>query len=128
MPFYEYDLSVAAGTTKAAPAELTAALTKGVVTSVEVVFPPGCAGLVFAVLDRGDVQLWPSNRDGEFKGDGDRIRWVEDYELDDEPLGFNLRAWAPNARFRHTVTFRLEVGGGGRNVLGRIADAFFGDP
>lgn len=107
--FHEFDLLVPAFTAKASSAVETAALTKGHVTAVEIMFPRGCAGQVFVVVERGESQLWPSNPDGAHKGDGVVLRWDEDYPLPDEPLTLTLRGWAPAARFDHTITFRFEM-------------------
>lgn len=107
--FYEYDLTVPAGTAATSPATTRAILTRGHVTAVHVMFPEGCAGLVRTAADRGASQIWPSNPDDFFKGDDLVIPWREDYPLDDEPLEFILKGWSPVARFAHTVTWRFEV-------------------
>lgn len=128
--FYEYDVTSPAGTTSVAPSEVTARLNKGVITRVAVHFPPGCAGRVRTAADRFEGQVWPSNPDVGFKGDDDIIAWQESYRLDDEPLFFTLRAWSPDARFSHTVTWRFELlpleeaeaALGQRGLLGKIAD------
>ena len=107
--FYEFDLTVPAATAKTSPATADALLDKGHVTGVAVVFPPGCAGLVSVVVDRGASQVWPSNPDGAHKGDAVTIAWAEDFPLADHPLILTLRGWSPDARFAHTVTFRFEL-------------------
>ncbi len=109
MPFYEFDLTVPNRTPAASPATSAVRLNKGVITGVEVAFPPGCAGLVSFDIWRADFQLWPTNPDSAFKGDGIRITWDEDYVLEDEPATLILRGWAPSARFDHTVTCRIEL-------------------
>ncbi len=109
MPFYDFTLPVPAGTPETAPAAAEARLSKGHVTGVEVLFPDGCAGLVATACYREAAQVWPSNPDGAFSSNGETLRWDEDYPLDDEPLLFVLRAWAPESRFPHTVTWRFEL-------------------
>lgn len=107
--FYEYDLTIPAGTAYASAARSLVRLNKGVITRVEVMIPRGSAGLSFSVAERGDHQVWPSNPDNFVKGDDVRISWAENYRLDDEPLTFRLRGWSPNARFAHTHTWRFEL-------------------
>lgn len=107
--FYEFDLVVPAGTTAGAPAQERAQLNKGHITAVDVMFPSGCAGLVSVVIERGESQVWPTNPDAFFKGDGVVVRWDDDYPLTDHPLELLLKGWGPNARFPHTVTVRFEL-------------------
>jgi len=128
--FYECPITVPAGATAVDPVRVTARLNKGVVTGVSLWFPPGQAGRAFVAIDRLDVQIWPSNPDVGFAGDGVTIPWDDYYQLTDEPLSFVLRGWAPDARFSHTVTVRFELmslalagdGGGPFGLLRGIAD------
>lgn len=107
MPFYEYDVTVPKNTPAAAPVRQEVKLTVGKVVAVHVQFPPGCAGLVHLAIDRATHQVWPGNPDASIKADGAIVSWLEDYDLDDVPFGFTLRAWSPGARFPHTVTVRF---------------------
>jgi len=109
MPFYEFDVTSPANTLQAAPTEVLAKLVPGVVTQVEVQIPLGVKGLTGSQVWRGDHQLWPSNPGGYFKGDNVRISWLDQYDLDDEPLTLRLRAWNNDDSFPHTITFRLAL-------------------
>jgi hypothetical protein len=109
VPFYSFDLAVPAATTAASPAVLNARLNKGHITRVQVLFPPGPAGLVSTYCKRADVQIYPTNPAGVFAGDDAIVEWRDDYPLADEPLVLRLFAYSPNARFAHTVTWRFEL-------------------
>jgi hypothetical protein len=134
VPFYEFDVVIPAGTTYDNRVEVLAPVEPGHVVYVAVHYPPGPAGLAFTACDRFASQIWPDNSDGEFKGDGLVIDWLEDYPVDDHPLMFRLFGWAPNARFQHTVTWRLNVlpldqaqeAAGLPSLLSRVADAILG--
>lgn len=107
--FYEFDLTVPAGTSRASAVTTRARLNKGHITAVEIMFPTGCAGLVSVVVERGENQVWPTNPDGVLKGDGVVVRWDDDYPIADEPTTLILRGWSPSSRFPHTITFRFEL-------------------
>src|SRR5574341_598866 len=109
MPFYEYDVTSPANTAQAAPTEVAANLNVGIITHVAVQIPGGCVGLVHAQIWRSDYQVWPSNPDGNLKGDDALIEWSEEYFLEDEPLSLRLRVWNDDDSFPHTITFRFSV-------------------
>lgn len=109
MPFYEFDLEVPAATAADSPATSRARLHSGRVTGVSITFPAGCAGLVSADIHQEEHRVWPANPEHAFSGDDVVIRWDEDYELERDPFIFELRAWSPDARFKHTLRFRFEV-------------------
>jgi hypothetical protein len=106
---YSFDLTIPLGTLASAPAKLDAKLQAGVITHVRVIIPEGVAGLASSYVRRGAHQLYPSNPDGAFTGDGFPIEWDEQYELADEPTTLQLFGYSPNARFPHTITWQFEV-------------------
>jgi len=106
---YTHTLTVPANTTENDPAEEVVKLTHGVITMVEVEFPPGCAGLVRAFIRRSLHQVWPSNQGGQFRTDGRAIRWNDYYELFDEPLELTVGAWSDDDFYSHDVLFRFEL-------------------
>lgn len=106
---HEVAVEIPANTPAASPAEATALLNRGVVTGVQVQIPSGCMGLARAQIWRGASQIWPSTPGAYFSGDGDVIRWFDDYEMADEPLFFTIRAWNIDDTYSHTLTFRFEL-------------------
>jgi hypothetical protein len=109
VPFYDYEITIPAGTPATAPVRALARLTRGVITRVEILFPAGCAGPVSSYAEREGAQVWPSNPDGRFRADDETVDFVEEYVLRDEPTTVTLFGYAPNARFPHIVTWRFEV-------------------
>jgi hypothetical protein len=134
--FFEYPLTVIAGTTKADPATLECLLAAGAVTRVDVQFPAGCVGIVHASIWRRDHQVWPVNLDNDIAGEDAIISWPESYDLDEEPFAFTVKAWAPTTTYPHTITFRfalltLEEMQGARQAPGllrRLAQVLLGRP
>jgi hypothetical protein len=134
VPFYEFDVLSPRSTPKESPTEVEAGFAAGVVTHVSVQIPRGCAGLVHGEIWRGDFKVWPTNPDGNLKGDAVIIDWDEEYTLEDEPLDLRLRVWNNDDTFPHTLTFRFAVltldaaqaRQAGPGILSRIAHALTG--
>lgn len=107
--FYDYVLTIPASTPDTSPIESEACLTHGVITHIEVEFPPGCAGLAHAYIRYGLHQLFPTNPDGNFKTDGSVIRWNEYYELFYPPYSLIIGGWNEDDTYQHELLFRFEV-------------------
>jgi len=106
---YVFDLTVPANTPYTNPVTLDCEIDPGVVSQAEVIFPPGCAGLVRCAVFRELTQLWPHNPDSSFRGDGETIRWSEDYQVWEEPFVFVLKGWSDDDTYDHTITLRINV-------------------
>ena len=107
--FYSVDLAIPANTLVTAPVSLRVPLPPGTVRQVDVMVPRGHAGLSHLQIFRGANQVWPTNPDGNFNGDDVVITWQEDYDLDDAPFEFVLRAWNEDDTFAHTLTVRFAM-------------------
>jgi hypothetical protein len=131
VPFYEFDVTSPAQTLESAPTELLAGLNTGVVTHVAVQIPRGCVGLVHAQIWRGDFQVWPTNPDGDIKGDNAIIDWDDEYAIDDAPTELRLRVWNDDDSYAHTLTFRFDLlpldqaqaRSAGHGLIARVAQA-----
>jgi len=100
---YRASLLIPAGTLKENPATKEVILAAGVITEVEIFFPPGHGGTTNLAIYRQEHQLWPTSPDEAFIGDDTHITINERYELDGEPYSIELRGWSPNATLDHTV-------------------------
>jgi hypothetical protein len=111
---FDYDLTIPAGTTAAAPAVSSLKLTKGNITEIRVFFPPGCATLVHVVICDRLHQILPANPDGSLNYDDAIVVSHMGYELTDAPYELLAYGWAPDSMFDHTITlmFELEPAGG----------------
>lgn len=107
--FYSYALTIPANTPERSPTEQEVKLTHGVITHVEVEFPPGCAGLVHAYIRKGVHQVWPTNPDGSFRSDGRAIVWADYEELFYEPYSLTIGGWNEDDTYDHEVLFRFEI-------------------
>lgn len=107
--FYEFVLTVPAGTEKEAQESLECDLDYGIITLVEVSFPPGPRRLVYVCIDDKLHQLWPTNPEGAFRGDNWTIRFTARHPLLEPPYMLKLRGWSPDCTYPHDITVRFEV-------------------
>jgi len=107
--FYSFDLEIPPNTPEDEPVELEANLTWGIITRVEIRFPPGCGGLVRVRIMEHRHQLWPTNPDGWFYGDDETIRWDEYHDLLEMPAIFTLLGYNDDDTFKHIPIVRFEI-------------------
>jgi len=107
--FYSFDLTIPANTLESAPEELEVNLTWGVITRVEIRFPPRNVGLAKVKILEHRHQLWPTNLDGWFYGDDESIEWDEYHELFYMPALFTLLGYNEDDTFPHTPIIRFEI-------------------
>ncbi len=109
MPAYVIRLRVPPGTPKEKPVEKKQPFEPGVITKMEVFFPPGCRGTVYTRCLFGNTQLAPYNKGEAFNGSGEAITWPEFFILPFRKTELIFQAWAPNARYEHEVVWRVFV-------------------
>jgi len=107
--FYSFELPIPASTLKSAPVELEVKLTWGVITEVEIKFPPRCVGLAKVKILEHRHQIWPTNPGSWFYGDGDTISWDEGHEVFEMPALFTLVGYNDDDTFPHTPIIRFEI-------------------
>jgi hypothetical protein len=107
--FYAWDITIPAGTSEADPVVQTLKLTKGVITRVDVKFPPGCHGVVKVRLLRSEFQLVPLSSGEWVTGDGEIVQTEPYYELVEVPAELKFIGCSPAATYPHTVTVRVSI-------------------
>lgn len=105
--FYDFVITVPAGTTEAAPAILDMKLTKGVIHHVEVKFRDGADWTAFCRIMRGGHQLYPTNQEGAFVADHFPIAFDDSFELDDEPLTLKAVCYSPTSTYPHILNIEI---------------------
>lgn len=106
--FYDFSLTIPAGTAKDSPAERRMKLTHGIIHTFRLYFPPGPRGEVDVTVLEGGHQVYPTNRGGSFNADNLYISFDDYYELTRAPFELVARGWSPDADYSHTV--RIEIG------------------
>ena len=71
--FWAFDITITAATTVDDPKVQILKLSKGILTSVDVFFPPGCHGMVKVRLFRNESALVPLSSDEWVIGDGETV-------------------------------------------------------
>lgn len=107
---FDFDLVIPAATPTNEPVITLAKLTRGKLTQIRVLFPPGPATLVHVVIRHNLHQLVPANPEGDVNFDDAIITSNLDYDLIDSPYELSMIGWSPSAVYEHTITcqFNLE--------------------
>lgn len=107
--YFDYSLTVPAGTTAASPATQEVKLTHGIIHRVEIGFLSGPRGMVHIVIRDALHQLWPTNPDGSFNSDKFTIAFNEYYEFFREPFTLILVGWSPDTTYDHVIEVRFGI-------------------
>lgn len=106
---FDFDLTVPAQTTQADPVVTLARLTRGKLTQIRVLFPPGPATLVHVVIRHNLHQLMPANMEGDINFDDAVVTSPLDYDLVDPPYEIQMIGWSPDAVYSHIITVQFDV-------------------
>ncbi len=123
---YETRLTIPANTTQAQAVETDVSIHPGTVTVLEILFPTGCAGLVHVQILHWVRQIWPSNPNSDFTGNGDPMTFAEDYEVLDPPFFFTVRGWNTDELYPHTPIVRFQITPKQVGLLRSLANLFTG--
>jgi len=107
--FYDYSLTIPAGTLESAPAKQVMKLTRGIIHRVEVEFYPGPRRYVYIRIMQGGHQLWPTNPEGSFRSDDYTIAFDEYQELSAAPFDLVIVGYSPGATYEHAVVVRIGI-------------------
>lgn len=106
---FDFDLIVPAATPAAEPIVTLARLTRGKLTQIRVLFPPGPATLVHVVIRHNLHQLMPANFEGDINFDDAIITSSLDYDLVDPPYEIKMIGWSDLAVYEHTITVQFNL-------------------
>jgi hypothetical protein len=103
------ELNVPANTPDITPVSTEFTLETGVITQVEVHFPPGCRGFVKTALFRGHYQVFPRPFQTWLSGDAETIRAQLFYEIRGARERFTIYGKSPGSAYPHLITWRINV-------------------
>jgi len=86
-------------------------LGSGILKRVEIVFPLGCAYTIRSQLWSSANQVLPTNPDGYYSLDGDKVVADLHYDLDVHGNTLYLVSWTTGSSYDHGLTVHLEVQG-----------------
>ena len=107
--FYDFAITIPAGTAEASPVEQELDLTHGIIHRVEVQFPVGCMELAHLRLFHRRHQVWPTNIDGSFASDGYIIAFDEHYDFFEPPFDLTAIGWNDDETYQHVITVRIGI-------------------
>jgi hypothetical protein len=106
---YVVELNVPANTPDISPVSVEFTLDQGIITQVEVHFPPGCRGMVKTALFRGHYQVFPRPFGTWLSGDAETIRAQLFYEIKTPKERFIVYGKSPGTNYPHLITWRINV-------------------
>jgi len=109
MTLFTYECKVPKNTPKTNPATFTLKLRRGCLYKIEIMFPPGCHGLVGVRFYYGDILLYPENPKEWIIGSGETISWLTTFDIIHEPAVLILKAFNQDEMYDHTVYIRINV-------------------
>ncbi len=84
-------------------------LTRGVVKEIEILFPPGCSGLVGCRFFRYAVQVLPSNFPSWFVSDSETVKCEMEIDCMAEPYNLVVGTYNEDDTYEHTLYIRVKV-------------------
>jgi len=104
---YSFNISTPANTLEADRVKTVLKLTAGIIHQLDILFPTGCAGLLYVALNHGLHQVWPSNDKEYFHTDGDKISFKEFYELKSDVNTLDVYTYNLDDTYPHAIIIRL---------------------
>jgi hypothetical protein len=109
MTLYVVELVVPANTPDISPVAQRFTVEKGVITKVQVHFPPGVAGKVYTAAFIGHYQLFPRPFGTWLTGDGETITFEPFYEIETPRATLTIYGKSPGALYSHRIIWRIQV-------------------
>lgn len=124
--FYEYHLTIPPNTPASGLVSMDCPLDYGVITHVEIEFPPGCNGLAAVRVRERGHQLYPTNDKSFFISNAYVIAFSETYRLYSPPYLFFFEGYNLDEIYSHTITLRLAIIRPEDTLARYLSDIFFG--
>jgi len=106
---YSYTIDTPANTSELSRIKTDLKLTAGIIHKVELVFPSGCAGFLYAAINHGLHQIWPTNPGEYFRTDGETISFDEYYELTSGENIITVYTYNLDETYDHELIVRLGI-------------------
>lgn len=106
---YRFSIVTPANTLYSSKKRTVLKLTKGTIHQIDMRFPPGPQGVLHLQLARGRHQVWPTNPNGDFAGDGEIISGKEHREIRSAPSQLEAYTWNTSTQYEHEVVIRIWV-------------------
>jgi len=102
--YFFTEVLIPANTVETAPVMQTLQLDIGVIDSIDVEFPAGCAGLVTMTIYHKSIQIVPWNKDSVLYGDDRIFHLPLKYEMVEQPFDLLLVGTNHDDTYYHVVS------------------------
>jgi hypothetical protein len=129
--YYQVTVVIPANTPESAPVITPLTLTQGVISTLRVGFPPGCAGLAHVIIREKGWQICPWSLDESLHWDSYVFEFKPSYPLTSDPYDLTIHAWNLDDSYEHQVFVGAEVEGdelGGKRSVQAILQEAMGIP
>lgn len=106
---YKLDITIPPNTAQASAIRQDVFLFPGVLSKVDIRFPPGCSDLARCVIMETEHILFPTNPDTYFSGDTFPVVWDEHLVLTAIPTVLGVSCWNIDNIYEHTITVMFTV-------------------
>ena len=106
---YSWNLVFHSGTTRETEEIYEVELDPGIITKLEITFPTGCAGLVKVHINDEIHQVFPTNPDDVFTGNGNTIAFATYHPIFEVPYALQICGWNEDDTYDHTVSIRMGI-------------------
>ena len=100
---YSKQITFPANTTEATATRSKFKVNKGVISSVWVTFPAGCAGLVKLRIYHEGHPFLPVNQDNYLRGSGVTFEFPVMFEIIEEPMLLTVEGWNEDDEYDHII-------------------------
>lgn len=104
---YQAAITESANTAQADATRTVIPVTRGLIWSIEVQFPPGCSGLAHLQLFDGKYQLFPASNGQSLAADGAILSYDDLYYKGAAPFVLVAKTWNLDDTYPHTMTVRV---------------------
>ena len=117
--------TIPSNTPESDPYKTSIYLPQGIVKHVFIYFPWGCAGLAYVTIYHNERQVWPTNKDGSYRGNATVVEFPESYTLPETSNKLMIVGWNLDDTYNHTPVVKFtvlheEVPGWAKLVFGRL--------
>ena len=106
---FRYNISTPANTAASAKKKTILKVTTGIVTQIDIQFPPGPTGLLHLQINDALHQVWPMNPDGDFASHNVNISFREFIPVLTEPYEFQAHTWNTDDTYAHLLIIRIGI-------------------
>ena len=105
---YTKPITIDANTSESSPREDFINISTGVIHKVEVLFPPGCAGLVGVRIHQGGHQIYPTDTEA-FISDAETISFNDYHIVQRGYTSLRILSYNTDTLYAHTIYLRFGV-------------------